>query len=579
MPRILVIDDSATIRKVVEIAARDTDLDLRFAASGEDGVSSARRDPPDVILLDYVLPDLRGVDVCRRLAADPRTARVPVVMVTAKAPGVRRELAAFGQVVDFVAKPFDASELLRRACAAITDPRPPAAPPPRRHSAAACDQAARAMYARLRAGLALIPSVVAQLGKQPAAPFFARKLLTPSVVADLLDALEPILTRDAAAAPAPPAGASITGTVECADPLEYLRLLRFEGRTGELQLDEVTAYLRDGEVVFCGGRDPAPFEAAAAEELLGIAPEHVERARDEQRAGGAPVLVTLAGLGLLELPPAELAARLATVGRRLLDAVLARPRLCFAWIERLELPGFAAHSSASLGSDAAHADAAPNALRNADDGADADDADGLPPLAAIFDRVPGFSERVRAARLDAAARRLLTVVDGTSSLAELAGRSGVAAPRLLRLARDLAATGLIERRDERPDVSPVLIYEPDLEGFQRPLESLLRERPEARALVSLGLDGDVVATIRRERPCLVILSSAAGDERLRETAHAIREADGLSDLPLVAVLEAHAPHEDGGLTAAGFDAVLRKPVAYAEIERFIARKEPPERAR
>jgi len=63
-PRLLVIDDSLTIRKLVELSFRTTSFVLDFATSGAEGVAKAAQSAPDVILLDCVLPDMKSADVC-----------------------------------------------------------------------------------------------------------------------------------------------------------------------------------------------------------------------------------------------------------------------------------------------------------------------------------------------------------------------------------------------------------------------------------------------------------------------------------------------------------------------------------
>lgn len=76
--RLLVIDDSLTIRKSVELLAmKGEGHQLEFASAGQEGISKARAQPPDVILLDFVLPDMKGTDVCRGLSQDARTASLP----------------------------------------------------------------------------------------------------------------------------------------------------------------------------------------------------------------------------------------------------------------------------------------------------------------------------------------------------------------------------------------------------------------------------------------------------------------------------------------------------------------------
>ena len=112
--RILVIDDSTTLGKLVEIALRGTGCQVDFAVTGSDGVSRARASQPDVILLDYLLPDLRSAEVCRRLREDSATSRVPVVIMSANERSVLEDFRTFSSVVGFIGKPFTAAEIRSR---------------------------------------------------------------------------------------------------------------------------------------------------------------------------------------------------------------------------------------------------------------------------------------------------------------------------------------------------------------------------------------------------------------------------------------------------------------------------------
>lgn len=133
--RILVVDDSATVRKVVEIAMRGTGCEVDLAATGADGVARARAHRPDVLLLDYLLPDMRSVEVCERLRADAMTRGLPIILMSANQRGVLDEFRALPAVIGFVAKPFTASEIqgrldaALRAHARIPDPDLAPAPP------------------------------------------------------------------------------------------------------------------------------------------------------------------------------------------------------------------------------------------------------------------------------------------------------------------------------------------------------------------------------------------------------------------------------------------------------------------
>src|SRR5437868_582229 len=106
MARILAIDDSLTIRKLVEMALGRAGHRLELASNGQEGLDRAHKNPPELILLDYVLPDMKGIDVAAALARDERTRHVPIVVMSAKSDDLRPIFRGQAAVVDFVGKPF-----------------------------------------------------------------------------------------------------------------------------------------------------------------------------------------------------------------------------------------------------------------------------------------------------------------------------------------------------------------------------------------------------------------------------------------------------------------------------------------
>jgi CheY-like chemotaxis protein len=105
-PRILGVDDSLTIRKALEIVLKPAGYDLELAADGAEALAKAKALQPALILLDFILPDLRGTDVCRQLAADPETAHIPVVLISAKGAEIEQAYRDISNVVSYLAKPF-----------------------------------------------------------------------------------------------------------------------------------------------------------------------------------------------------------------------------------------------------------------------------------------------------------------------------------------------------------------------------------------------------------------------------------------------------------------------------------------
>src|SRR5690606_21934659 len=81
---VLVVDDEKDIRELLEYNLTRNGFKVRCVATGEDALREARQAPPDLVLLDLMLPGVDGLDVCKRLKGDERTAQVPVIMLTAK---------------------------------------------------------------------------------------------------------------------------------------------------------------------------------------------------------------------------------------------------------------------------------------------------------------------------------------------------------------------------------------------------------------------------------------------------------------------------------------------------------------
>jgi len=94
------------------------------AGSGEEALRQVRLSPPDLVLLDLMLPTMSGLEVCRRLRQEPATATLPIVMLTAKADEVDKVVGLELGADDYVVKPFSPKELLARVRAVLRRSRP-----------------------------------------------------------------------------------------------------------------------------------------------------------------------------------------------------------------------------------------------------------------------------------------------------------------------------------------------------------------------------------------------------------------------------------------------------------------------
>lgn len=112
--RILVVDNEADIRRFVEVNLRLEGFEVVSAADGEEGLAKAFEEDPNLVLLDVMMPGIDGIEVCRRLRADPRTSHIPVILLTAKSMTVDKVVGLAAGADDYVLKPFDPMELVAR---------------------------------------------------------------------------------------------------------------------------------------------------------------------------------------------------------------------------------------------------------------------------------------------------------------------------------------------------------------------------------------------------------------------------------------------------------------------------------
>jgi two-component system phosphate regulon response regulator PhoB len=119
MARILVIEDERDIQDVLEYNLRQAGHKVQLAARGQEGLRLARESRPDLVLLDLMLPDMPGTEVCKSLKADPATQDVQVMMLTAKGEEIDRVLGFELGADDYVVKPFSVRELLLRVTAIL----------------------------------------------------------------------------------------------------------------------------------------------------------------------------------------------------------------------------------------------------------------------------------------------------------------------------------------------------------------------------------------------------------------------------------------------------------------------------
>jgi phosphate regulon transcriptional regulator PhoB len=122
--RVLIVEDEPDIRELLVFHLEREGYQVAKARSGVEAVRLAQTSPPDLVLLDLMLPEMDGLEVCRRLRRDPVTQAIPIVMLTARGDEVDRVLGLELGADDYVVKPFSPRELVARIRAVLRRARP-----------------------------------------------------------------------------------------------------------------------------------------------------------------------------------------------------------------------------------------------------------------------------------------------------------------------------------------------------------------------------------------------------------------------------------------------------------------------
>ncbi len=119
MSRILVIEDEPDLQQILAYNLRKEGYEVLQALDGGEGLRVAKAQKPDLVMLDLMLPDLPGTEVCKALKADASTRDIPILMLTAKGEEIDRVLGFELGAEDYVVKPFSVRELLLRVQAIL----------------------------------------------------------------------------------------------------------------------------------------------------------------------------------------------------------------------------------------------------------------------------------------------------------------------------------------------------------------------------------------------------------------------------------------------------------------------------
>lgn len=117
--RILIVEDESAISTLLAYNLEKEGFAVRVAVDGDRAVEALAEETPDLVLLDWMLPHLSGIEICRRIRRDPATRDLPVIMLTAKGEETDRIRGLDTGADDYVTKPFSPAELIARVRALL----------------------------------------------------------------------------------------------------------------------------------------------------------------------------------------------------------------------------------------------------------------------------------------------------------------------------------------------------------------------------------------------------------------------------------------------------------------------------
>ena len=357
--KVLVIDDSLMLLSFVKEILSEANYQVATAATAEEGLASATSDAPDLVLLDYVLPDMKGDEVCQRLSENPATARVPIVYMSGFGTDLQPDQIKNANVIGSLNKPFTSDLLIKTVENYMPkDTSEPAAPetkaveeelsspaveparawdqpetvtqkepvwtepvwtPPESQPAISNEpswpQASETISpepaeAAETAGIASAAGATsdawwsAPVSSASTFPDSASAAATPSFESPAASAISEVSAEE----PLPVNGAFFSGDTSFFSLNGALHTIGKEKLTGNLRSfwNKATVDLlaKDGEIILVTTRDPVLYCPEAPITLVNVDAEQTEQGRAEQRETGCPLFLTLARQGLILREPA-----------------------------------------------------------------------------------------------------------------------------------------------------------------------------------------------------------------------------------------------------------------------------------
>ncbi|MEZ5897380.1 MAG: phosphate regulon transcriptional regulator PhoB [Parvularculaceae bacterium] len=122
--KVLIVEDEESLSTLLDYNLGKEDFDVTLSSDGEDALMKVEDSLPDIIILDWMLPKISGIEVCRRLRSKPETRNIPIIMLTARSEEADRIRGLETGADDYLTKPFSTNELIARVRAVLRRIRP-----------------------------------------------------------------------------------------------------------------------------------------------------------------------------------------------------------------------------------------------------------------------------------------------------------------------------------------------------------------------------------------------------------------------------------------------------------------------
>ncbi len=243
--KILNIDDSPTVQRLIEMILSSQGYQVVLASDGEEGIAKAKSERPDLILVDFVMPKMNGYQVCKTLKEDEEFKTTPIILVTSKGDKVGSKFVDVLGISEYFTKPFQPDELLAKIREVLD----------KKAQEEAAAAAAAAAKARLRQS-----AVPAAPASEAAPATQGLEAMIASVVKRLLDDFVttrlPELIRKERGGGGAGGGSSIRGNLASFRIIELMQMLSLQRKTGCLVItregSNAEIYFKDGAVSFAG---------------------------------------------------------------------------------------------------------------------------------------------------------------------------------------------------------------------------------------------------------------------------------------------------------------------------------------